>query len=94
MTISIDGKKYKVGLKIPTGYNFPRPCRSTTITIDKFGKCLVYITSVSTPEWIDAITAKVSIECYITEIQEPNETYLKKQRIQKSGLRLVEGVTV
>ena len=91
MTISIDGKKRKVNLKIPSGYKFPQKFRSMTITIDSIGKCLVYVTDVGTPEWINALTARVTIYVYITEIIEPNAAYLKKRRLQKSGLKLVEG---
>ena len=91
MTISIDGKKHKVNLKISSGNKFPQKFRSSTIMIDAFGKCLVYVTDVGTPEWIDALTVKVPIYVYITEVQEPNAAYLKKRRMQKSGLKLVEG---
>lgn len=91
MTISVDGKNYKVNLKIPSGCKFPRPSRSTTIMIDSYGKCLVYVTAVGTPEWIDALTVTVPIECFITEVIEPNAAYLKKRRLKKLGLKLVEG---
>lgn len=91
MTISIDGKKYKVNLKITSGNKFPQKFRSKTIMIDAYGKCLIYVTAVGTPEWVDALTVKVPIECFITEVQEPNAEYLKKRRMQKSGLKLVEG---
>lgn len=91
MTVSIDGKKYKVNLKITSGNKFPQKFRSKTITIDAYGKCLVYVTDVGTPEWVDALSVRIPIECFITEIQEPNAMYRKHRRMQKSGLKLVEG---
>lgn len=91
MTISIDGKKYKVNLDITSNSAFPRRYRSETITIDGYGKCLVYVTAVGTPEWVDALTVRVPIQCLITEIQEPSAEYKKKRRREKSGLKLVEG---
>lgn len=91
MTISIDGKKYKVNLDITSRSTFPRRYRSETITIDGYGKCLVYVTDIGTPEWVDALTVRVPIQCMITEVREPSAAYLKKRRLQKSGLKLVEG---
>lgn len=91
MTISIDGKKHKSRIHVRNGDDFPRPYRSIEIESPDYGECLVYVTSVGIPKWIDPLTVEVPFEYFITEIQKPNAEYAKKRRLQKSGLKLVEG---
>ena len=91
MTISIDGKKHKAGILVRHGDEFPRPYRSIEIDSPDYGECLIYVTAVGIPEWVDPLTVKVSMEYFITEITAPNAAYRKNRRLQKSGLKLVEG---
>ncbi len=91
MTISIDGKLYRGNLILRHGVDFPEQYRSITIEHSEYGECLIYITGVGTPYWEDPLTVKVPYTYYITEITEPSAEYVKKRRLQKSGLKLVEG---
>lgn len=91
MTISIDGKKHRGKLLVRHGEEFPRPYRNKEVYIPNYGECLIYVTAVGIPKWVDPLSVEVPYEYFITEIQEPNEEYLKKRRLQKSGLKLVEG---
>ena len=91
MTISVDGKRHKSRLQVRHGDDFPRPYRSIEIVSPDYGDCLVYVTATGVPEWVDPLTVEVPFEYFITEITEPNEVYLKKRRLEKSGLKLVEG---
>ena len=91
MTISIDGKKHKSRIHLRIGDEFPRPYRSIEIESPDYGECLVYVTAVGIPKWVAPLTVEVSFEYFITEITEPNAIYKKKRRLEKSGLKLVEG---
>lgn len=91
MTISIDGKRHRTDFTVRHGNDFPRRYRSVTVKHSYYGDCLIYITAVGIPEWVDPLTVKVPIEFMITEIIEPSAEYKKKRRLEKSGLKLVEG---
>lgn len=91
MTISIDGKRHKGKIHVRNGDEFPRQYRSREVVNPDYGECLIYVTAVGVPYWVDPLTVAVPYEYYITEIKKPNAEYLKKQRLKKSGLKLVEG---
>lgn len=91
MTISIDGKKHKGRIRIRHGIDFPHQYRSMKVESPDYGECLVYVTAVGIPKWVDPLTVEVPYEYFITEVTKPNAIYKKKRRLQKSGLKLVEG---
>lgn len=91
MTISIDGKKHKGRIRIRNGVDFPRPYRSRKVENPIYGECLIYVTAVGIPYWVDPLTVEIPYEYYITEVIKPNAEHLKKRRMQKSGLKLIEG---
>lgn len=73
------------------GEEFPRRYRNRTIEHPDYGDCVIYIIEVGIPEWTDRLTVKVPMKFFITEVTKPNSAYKKKRRLQKSGLKLVEG---
>lgn len=91
MTISIDGKTHKGRIRIRHGVDFPRSYRSMKVENPDYGECLIYVTAVGIPKWVDPLTVEVPYEYFITEVTKPNATYRKNRRLKKSGLKLVEG---
>lgn len=90
MTISIDGKKHRGKIRIRHGMDFPRRYRSMEIEHPNYGECLIYVTMVGTPYWVDPLTVEMPYEYYITEVTKPNAIYKKNRRVKKLGLKLME----
>ena len=91
MTISIDGKQHSGKIRVCHGIDFPKQYRSLKVKSADYGECLIYVTAVGTPYWIDPLTVEVPYTYYITEVTKPNTEYMKNRRRKNSGLKLVEG---
>lgn len=86
MTISIDGKKHKGRLQMRfADGDFPRPYRSLEVTNPDYGECLIYVTAVGIPKWVDPLTVEVPYEYFITEVTKPNAAYLKNVSCRKAA---------
>lgn len=90
MSISIDGKVHQSKLRIPYGYDFPKPNRNTEIYKPRYGDLNVYIIGVGVPEWNSRLEVVVPVKYYITEIIEPSKDYKIEQKRKKTGLRLIK----
>jgi len=91
MSISIDGKVYRVKQKVKYGEDFPKPNSNRNVIQPKLGRCLIYIISVGIPEWSNDMSVLVPIRFYITQIIEPNKRYLADKKRKVSKLKLVKG---
>jgi len=90
MSMSIDGKEWKGTINVKYGEPFPRLHRSTELENETFGRVLIYITNLGTPEWTTKMSVKIKIRYYITEIIKESQQYKNKKRLTKSGIRVVK----
>jgi len=90
MSISIDGKEWTGTINVKYGEPFPRLHRSTELENETFGRVLIYITNLGTPEWTTKMSVKIKIRYYITEIIKESQQYKNKRRITKSGIRVIK----
>ncbi|WP_404456904.1 hypothetical protein LG329_19320 (plasmid) [Virgibacillus necropolis] len=90
MSFSIDGKEWKGNVNVKYGEPFPKQNRSIELENETFGRVLVYITNLGTPEWTEKMSVSIPIKYYITEIIKPSNNYQKKQQKKNIGLRLIK----
>ena len=91
MAISIDGIEHSMKFEVKYGDDFPKPRRSMEVIHSRFGKCLIYVTSVGIPEWTNRMTVLVPMKFYITQIIDPSKKYLINQKRKTAHLKLVKG---
>jgi len=90
MSISIDGKEWIGTINVKYGEPFPRLHRSIELENETFGRVLIYITDLGTPEWTEKMSVKIKIKYYITEIIKESQQYKNKKRLTKSGICVIK----